>query len=253
MQKEPTSPPDKTLADSAHAVAKAAVVAGATVLAAMAPAFAAPAALLPELFQLVVTPPLERRRNAFLQEVHERLLAVEGGTSLQELAINPVFISTVVQATQVAVRTHRRTKLDALRNCVVNTAIAKGADERKVEYFVAAAGDMSDVHIAALKIARVTSHATSNAVLTKVGFNQMPSMVERVCKMLDLSANEHPMARKAWSDLQTLGLVTEWSASNPVVDQDLAAKHGELLPPILQPLGIEFLEFITEPVVQQNA
>jgi hypothetical protein len=77
-------------------------------------------------FNLVITPPLERRLNEWRNTVAERILRLEGkveGFKVEDLGKNPMFITAVMQATQIALRNHQKEKLEALQNAVANSAM----------------------------------------------------------------------------------------------------------------------------------
>ncbi len=87
---------------------------------------------LAEFFSLVISPPLEKRRTAWLIEIFSRLKKLEEkveGFKIENLTQNEVFISTLLYATQAAMRTHQDEKLAALRNAVINSAIRPSLDE----------------------------------------------------------------------------------------------------------------------------
>jgi len=87
---------------------------------------------LAEFFSLIITPPLEKRRTEWLIDIFTRLKQLEEkveGFKIENLAENEIFISTLLYATQVAMRTHLREKLDALRNAVINSAVKLPIDE----------------------------------------------------------------------------------------------------------------------------
>lgn len=87
---------------------------------------------LAEFFSIVIAPPLEKRRTAWMVEIFFRLKKLEEkveGFKIENLAQNAVFISTLLYATQAAMRTHQDEKLAALRNMVINSAIMPSVDE----------------------------------------------------------------------------------------------------------------------------
>lgn len=87
---------------------------------------------LAEFFSVVIAPPLEKRRTAWLVEIFSRLKILEGkieGFKIENLAQNEIFISTLLYATQAAMRTHQDEKLAALRNAVINSATRLSVDE----------------------------------------------------------------------------------------------------------------------------
>ncbi len=116
---------EKNLAPSAGDYAHTGVRAGLST----APFLGGP---LAEFFSMIITPPLEKRRTEWLIDIFTRLKQLEEkveGFKIENLAENEIFISTLLYATQVAMRTHLREKLDALRNAVINSAVKLPIDE----------------------------------------------------------------------------------------------------------------------------
>jgi hypothetical protein len=109
---DPLKPPKGTKGDAAHAVARAGLsaiplVGGASV----------------ELFQYIVQPPLEKRRLAWMSAVGEKLKELEeGGLNIDKLQEDDRFLSTVMAASQLALKTHQEEKRAALRNVTANAA-----------------------------------------------------------------------------------------------------------------------------------
>ncbi|UUZ63272.1 hypothetical protein LP417_27235 [Polaromonas sp. P1-6] len=94
----PIEVPESSKGDVAHALAKAGLSA--------VPFVGGPAV---ELFQLLVQPPLERRRQQWMQQVGEKLLELEAkGLSLEKLQGNEQFVSAAMQASAAAIRTHKK-------------------------------------------------------------------------------------------------------------------------------------------------
>jgi hypothetical protein len=85
-----------------------------------------------EIFGAVLEPPLSKRRAEWMDSIAEGLLALEekvDGFEIENLSNEPEFITTVMHASQIAVRNHQRDKLDALRNAVLNTAVHNAPEE----------------------------------------------------------------------------------------------------------------------------
>ena len=102
----------------------------------LAPYFGGP---LAEFFSLVIAPPLEKRRDKWLIEIFMRLKKLEEqveGFKIENLAQNEIFISTLFYATQAAMRTHQREKIDALKNAVINSALRPTVDENLQLMFI---------------------------------------------------------------------------------------------------------------------
>ena len=85
-----------------------------------------------EIFNAIFTPPLNKRKDEWIQSIVKSLIELEGkvdGLTLENLSKNEVFITTVTQATYTAIRNHHEEKLTALRNAVINSALPNPPNE----------------------------------------------------------------------------------------------------------------------------
>jgi hypothetical protein len=115
------SEPQRSKGDIAHAIARGA-------LSSVPIAGGAISVLFEEVFQR----PLEKRRLTWistLAEVVEELSQRVEGFDASRLAENEMFLTSAVQASQIAQRTHQSEKLDALRNAVQNAALPNAPDD----------------------------------------------------------------------------------------------------------------------------
>lgn len=55
---------------------------------------------------------------------------------IENLSDNEIFITTVMHATQVAIRNHQREKLEALRNAVISSALGVHVDQDMQQMFL---------------------------------------------------------------------------------------------------------------------
>jgi hypothetical protein len=107
-----------------------------------------------ELFSAVIKPPLERRRNAWIESIAARLQELEekvDGFRIEDLSRNEKFITTALQATQAALRNHQKEKLDALRNIVINSAQPNSLDEDLQLFFLSLVDTLTVWHIKILQ------------------------------------------------------------------------------------------------------
>lgn len=135
--------PKKSAGDVVHAIAKAGISA--------IPIAGAPAA---EIFALVVTPTLERRRDEWIDSIGEGLKELAqkvAGFKLEDLAKNEEFITTVTHASQAAVRNHQKEKLEALRNAVLNAALPNALEEDLQLMFLNFIDSFTSWHLAILE------------------------------------------------------------------------------------------------------
>lgn len=119
--------PEATLEDRLHTLAKAGI--------GSIPLLGAAAS---ELFTAILAPPLETRRVEWMNDVAERLKALDerGELKLEDLQDNETFITTVMQASQAAIRNHQSEKREALRNAVLNAALPHAPEESIQQQFI---------------------------------------------------------------------------------------------------------------------
>src|SRR3972149_729310 len=102
-------PPEQDKGDAAYAAGRA--------LLSAIPAIGGAAV---ELFQFIVMPPIEKRRNAWMKEISQAVQTLEQnkGIDIEQLQSNDVFIDTLLQASQIALRNSQQEKINALKNAV---------------------------------------------------------------------------------------------------------------------------------------
>jgi hypothetical protein len=91
------------------------------------------------IFDNLVTPPIERRRDSWREEVGQRIQQLEGAgqVSIEALIQDEQFATTLLQASAVAIRTHEKEKINALRNAVLNAALPEPPAESIQQMFIA--------------------------------------------------------------------------------------------------------------------
>lgn len=78
-----------------------------------------------ELMNMLVTPVLQERRDAWFKKLGERVkkLEEEGRVTYEELQNDNTFIDISIKATEIALKTHQEEKLEALRNALINSTL----------------------------------------------------------------------------------------------------------------------------------
>jgi hypothetical protein len=91
-----------------------------------------------ELFGLIVSPPLDKRRQQWMNEVADKLKELETNKKLdfEALGQNEQFIDTVIHATNLAIKTSEEEKIAALKNAVINTALDEAPEKSKSMVFL---------------------------------------------------------------------------------------------------------------------
>jgi hypothetical protein len=135
-------PPKPGTGDHLHTVARAII--------GVIPVVGSPAV---ELFNSIVTPPIERRRDEWREAVGQRLqeIADAGYLNPNELGSNATFITTLMHASAAAVRNHQAEKLDALRNAVLNSALPNPPGDSIQQVFVSYVDLFTVWHLRILK------------------------------------------------------------------------------------------------------
>lgn len=193
-----------------------------------------------ELLTLIVTPPLERRRNKWMEEMGKRLktLEQEKGIDLEALRDNDLFIDTVLYASQLALRTSEQEKIEYLHNAIVNTAIGDTPDQSLTKMFLNFIDEFTIWHIRILtlfdnpegwlKTHNITLQNYISAGLSTVLKEAYPELRDRMefCNLV-------------WSDLLRAGFHNSGSLQTMMTSRGLMESRTT-------EFGKQFLEYITQ-------
>jgi hypothetical protein len=97
--------------------------------------------------------PLARRREAWLAQLAMAVaeLLKNPGTTLESLQRNEAFVSAVLAATSIAVRTHQTEKLAALRNGTISSVLNTDISEDEQSLFMRYVDEFSPWHFRVLR------------------------------------------------------------------------------------------------------
>lgn len=223
MADESIDPPKVTKGDIAHAIARAGL--------SMIPGIGGPAV---ELFQAVVQPPLERRRAEWMTSVGEKLRELEEkGVHVEDLGQNEEFISSVMHASQIALRTHQNEKREALRNAVFNVATGQSPGEALEQMFFDWIDSLSVLHLQMLRLFQCPTPPPNMSMggLSHVLEYNMPEL-----------RGHGNVYNQVWKDLYSRGLVNTEGMNVTMSGSGLASKRTS-------EIGDAFLRFVSEPVI----
>jgi hypothetical protein len=230
MAKEDLTPPKEDYGDHLHTLVRAGI--------ASVPLIGGAAV---ELFNTIIAPPIIKCRNEWMEEVAERLqrLADENRIRLDDLKDQPVFIDSVLQATQAAIRSHQQTKREALRNAVLNAALPGSPDSSTQLMFISFVDRFTEWHIRILALfSDPPGWAQKNGTafpeimaggLSHILFHAFPELKD-----------SEPFYRQLWTDLNAPGLINTPSIGGTMTWSGLLAKRTTSF-------GDQFLRFISEP------
>ncbi|MCX3264507.1 hypothetical protein [Pedobacter agri] len=196
--------------------------------------------LAAELFNTVVTPPLDRRRAEWMNDIAERLKNLEESSALNldDLANNEQFIDTIIQATNLAIRTSEEDKLNAFKNAVINTALHHSPDKTKSHIFLTQLNNFTTWHITILKYLDDPKEwfTINNMVPQNL---MMGSISSHLLKAFDQLQGNLDLLNIIWQDLNSAGFINTSNFSTMMSgDGTLSRRTTEM--------GREFLNFITE-------
>lgn len=215
--------PKPTKGDAAHTIVKAGISA--------IPVVGGPGV---ELFQYLVQPPLDKRRAEWMEEVGEKLHELEErGFDIESLSDNEGFISAVMHASQMAMRTHKDEKREALKNAVLNVAIGHSPGEALEHMFLDWIDSLSVLHLQVLKLFQNPTPPPNMSMggLSSVLEYNMPQLRGHDSTYLQI-----------WRDLYSRGLVNTDNMNMTMSGSGLGARRTT-------PLGDSFLSFITGPAL----
>ncbi len=226
------TPPKAGSDDVAYATVKAGI--------SMIPVAGAPAS---ELLGLIVTPPLEKRRSEWMESIGNGLLELEQKVNivLQELQNNDKFIDTAMDATQIAIRTSEKDKLEALKNALLNSALPNSPDESLRKMFFSFIDTFGVFHIKFLELFQnprnwFPEHGMQYQEIVMSG--ALSHLIERAFPSL---RNNRELYDQIWKDLYLRGLVSTEGLHTMMTASGVEAKRTT-------GIGDAFLDFISSPL-----
>jgi hypothetical protein len=107
-------------------------------------------ALFGGFFESYIVSPATKRRDKFLEILVRELMELKSKIELVDYE-SPAFQTFVIRAYQIAARTHKEQKLEALRNIVLNSSIPRTLEDDIVEMFLGWVDNFTELHISTLK------------------------------------------------------------------------------------------------------
>lgn len=222
-----------SIGDHAHTTVKAGL--------SMIPIVGGPAS---ELFSAVITPPLSKRRDEWMDSISTALMELQGKVenfNIENLSENEIFITTVMQATQSAIRNHQEEKINSLRNAVLNSAISIPINEDLQMVFLNLIDSLTSWHLRILKFFTnpIVWFEQHNIISPSFSMGSPSRVLEHAFP--ELRGNPE-FYSKITRDLYTQGLMNTESLNTTMTSSGAFA-------PRTTNMGIEFVRYITEPVI----
>lgn len=235
MKRPPT---EKTIGDAAHEISKAVISA--------VPVASGP---LVALFENIFTAPLNKRKQRWFEELADVITEIEEkleGMTHEQLSQNEMFITAALQASQIAIRNHKKEKIEALRNALFNCVRPTAPSEDKQLMFFKLIDDLTPWDLRLLGLLNDPTGWMRNNGVKNLGWS-----VGGVSTVIEHCLPDLRSARDFYAqlvrDLQTGGLITQGSFLN------LTMTGGGMLASRTSDMGKEFISFISKASVKTQA
>lgn len=197
-------------------------------------------AVASELLQLIVTPPLEKRRSEWMEQIGQKLKTLEENQSidLNDLQENEIFIDVVLQCTQEVIKTSEKEKIGYFQNAILNTAIGENPEIAEIQIFLKFISDFTVWHIKILKLFDEPNEWFENNNKTIPNF-----MSAGLSNILEIAYPELKGRRQfydlIWDDLERAGMHKTSGLHASMTGSGLMASRTT-------DFGKKFLDFITD-------
>lgn len=108
-------------------------------------------------FENIFASPIEKRKQAWLERLAEAFTELQervAELTPEALAANEAFVTVTMHASQIAIRNHRKEKIDALRNAVFNAALLNPQHDDEQMIFIRLIDQLTPLHLAVLSLLR---------------------------------------------------------------------------------------------------
>lgn len=203
--------------------------------------------LLSEFFGYLIAPEAERRRDRFLNDLAASIAQLEaaGKLTVESLQNNEQFITTLVQATQAAMRDHVEEKRAALRNAILNSVTPTSMDGARNQMFVRMIDEFTAWHLRILALVRHPAEwfAAHGKDISSLHLQSRGQVYEAAFPALK---GESDIYDQVYQDLGQSGLID-------TVRPGQATHSAMWKQPAITELGRKFLVFITAPPALKSA
>lgn len=185
------------------------------------------------LLQMLVSPPIEKRRVEWMQDINDRLVKLEQeeGVDLGKLAEDDQFVSAVMRASHLAVQNHQKLKIEALRNAVLNVARGQAPEDALLHMFLQLVDSLSETQIQMLEAFRDPKDLSTGALINTALETQLPHL-----------QGKNAIYTVLWDDLVAKRLLTGTA--------DGARGSGAAVARVTK-MGEQFCAFISDPQVDR--
>lgn len=230
-----TKTPQKNIDDGLHIITKAGLSAIPIVGGSVA-----------SLFNDIITPSIEIRRNQWIQRIAEELVELQKKVKYLEgkdFEFDDRVMTVFLYASQSAIRNHQEEKLESLQNAILNSALNPSIDENIQLMFVNYIDTLTPWHITLLKyFYDPMKWLDDKDIKTDISGGSALSGVN--IAIPDLSGKES-ISSLIITDLINKGLIQNFEFRGSM------SRNG-IFAPRTSELGNKFIGFISTPKIMQN-
>ncbi|MBK5008005.1 hypothetical protein [Pseudomonas sp. S32] len=196
-----------------------------------------------EIFNSVIDTPMNERKVQWMNQVGNALndLIGKGVVTEQGLQHNEIFITTVSQASVLAIRSHQQEKLEALRNAVLNVAVGHCPEEDLRQLFLNFIDVCTVTHIRLLSLMTGPEEWGKKHKVDFPSSWSMGGITQAIEHAFPDLRGKEQIYKVIWDDLYQRGLInTQGLGTTMSRDGILARRTTEL--------GTKLIDFLSEPV-----
>jgi hypothetical protein len=195
-----------------------------------------------EIFGAIVMPPLQKRRDQWIEDIAKGLAELREkrpGLDIDEFLKSDQFITAILDATQIALKNHKKEKLDALKNSILNSAVEPGLDQDVRMVFLRYIDELTPWHLRILAYFQDPAGWLSEHKIAMPEL-MMGGLTEGVFRAFPELKKEGVLYQQIVADLKARGLLESFSDGTMSLQGILASRTSEL--------GRKFMRFIRAPL-----
>jgi hypothetical protein len=193
-----------------------------------------------EIFSTIITPPLEKRRIEWMNQVASRLDELEklNQISFEELMNDDHFIDVVIQTTSLVLKTSEKEKIEAYKNALINTSLNFEIEETISKIYI---NQLENFTVWHLKIIKLIDNPKE--YFEKLGINPQTNISGSLSQIIFQAFPELKTQKELldviWSDLKSAGFHNSGEVQSSMSGSNVLMSRTTQF-------GKKFIEFIEE-------
>lgn len=193
-----------------------------------------------EIFNLIIAPPLERRKSEWMNEIAAKLteLSDKYAVDLNSLKDDDLFLDAVLQATTYALKTSEKEKIIAFQNAILHIAAGDSPDKTVTQIFLNQLDNLTIWHIRILKFIENPKNwfHTFNRTPPSYGMASLSTLfIDAFPELKD----KNDLLDIVWNDLRNAGFHRAGDVNTSMTGDGLFSERTTNL-------GQQFIKFISD-------